>query len=96
MDSAFLLVLTLASLIAWFVAITDKTTPPIYRALGVFFGVPILMWYTVFVIGATKSPVWNGIGGGPLTVAALALGVIAFMSREKKPRPPADHHGLPA
>lgn len=88
MDAALLLILTAASMLAWVVAIFDPTTPRLYRVLGIFFGMPVLVWYAVFIIGATKSPVWNGLSGGPFTIAALALGAIAFLAREKKQKPP--------
>jgi uncharacterized membrane protein len=89
MDSAFILILTMACLLCWLVAITDKTTPLIFRAVGIFYGVPALVYYFVFVMGATKSPVWNDIEGGPWTLVALAFGIIAFMSRKKaKSDPP--------
>jgi hypothetical protein len=90
MDAAFLLILTCASLFCWLIAIFDSTTPIIYRASGIVAGVPVLVWYLVFVMGSTKSPVWNNIEGGPVAVVALAFGVIAFMSR-KKPRKDESH-----
>lgn len=87
MDAAVLLILTFISLICWLVVIADGAAPLIYRALGIVFGLPVLVWYGFHVMGATKSPVWNGdIGGGPVAVIALALGMIAFMSRERSGR----------
>lgn len=84
MDSLGMLVLTLACVLCWFVAIADKTTSPLYRAAGILFGVPVCVWYFLDVIAHTKSPLWNDIQGGPVAAAAMALGIMAFLSRVKR------------
>lgn len=94
MDAAVLIPLTLACLLAWLVVIFDKASAKVYRVIGVCFGVPCLLWYLGYLIGETRSPVWNDLQGGPAALVALALGAIAFLARDNKPKaPPSD--GLP-
>jgi len=88
MDSAFILFITCVALFCWLYTIGDKTAAPIFRVLGIFFALPTLVYYLFYVMGATKSPVWNNIGGGWPIILAIGFGFVAIMSKPAAPRAP--------
>lgn len=81
MDALILMIIALAGLLSWLIAIKSEDTYPLLRVVGALAGVPTTLWFFFSVLAQTNSMVHNEIQTGPVTLALTVLGFIAAMGK---------------